>query len=45
MNENLYRLIIDFQDNVQVALRLMHRSGIQMPSSRNEWIESDIPTL
>ncbi|OWF75897.1 hypothetical protein B4903_18725 [Yersinia frederiksenii] len=44
MNENLYRLIVDFQDNVQVALRLMYRSGIKMPSSRNEWIESDIPS-
>jgi len=45
MNENLYRLIIDFQDNVQVALRLMYRSGIKMPSSRDEWIEYDIPSV
>ncbi|MNG70255.1 hypothetical protein D3C73_125650 [compost metagenome] len=43
MNENLYRLIFDFQDKVQVALKLMHRSGIKMPSSRNEWIEYNIP--
>ncbi|MBU4682934.1 hypothetical protein KC222_13055 [Cedecea davisae] len=44
MNENLYRLIVDFQDNVQVALKLMHRSGIQMPSNRYEWVESNIPS-
>ncbi len=42
MNNNLYRLIVDFQDNVQVALKLMYRSGIKMPSSCYEWIESDI---
>lgn len=29
MNNNLYRLIVDFQENVQVALKLMHRSGIK----------------
>ncbi|GKO66481.1 MULTISPECIES: DUF6896 domain-containing protein [Klebsiella] len=45
MNNNLYRLIVDFQDNVQVALKLMHRSGIKMPSSCYEWIESDIPNV
>lgn len=44
MNENLYRLIVDFQDIVQLALRLMHRSGIQMPSSSYGWIEYDIPS-
>lgn len=45
MNENLYRLIADFQDSVQVALKLMHRSGIQMPSSSYGWIKSDIPSV
>ncbi|MHC0735320.1 DUF6896 domain-containing protein [Klebsiella pneumoniae] len=45
MNNNLYRLIVDFQDNVQVALKLMYRSGIKMPSSCYEWIESDIPNF
>ncbi|MCL6358776.1 hypothetical protein EXT49_01765 [Pectobacterium polaris] len=44
MNENLYRLIFYFQDAVQVSLKLMHRSGIKMPSSRYGWIESDIPS-
>lgn len=29
MNEDLYRLIIDFQSNVQSALKSMYRSGIQ----------------
>ena len=45
MNENLYRLIVNFQDSVQVALKLMHRSGIQMPSSSYGWIKSDMPIL
>ncbi|WET42522.1 DUF6896 domain-containing protein [Citrobacter enshiensis] len=43
MNEKLDRLIVDFQERVQDALKLMQRSGIRMPSSRNDWIESDIP--
>lgn len=43
MNENLYRLIIDFQDAVKTALKLMHRSGIKMPSSSYEWIKYNIP--
>ncbi len=43
MNEKLVRLIADFQENVQIALKLMQRSGIQMPFSRNNWIESNIP--
>jgi hypothetical protein len=45
MNENLYRLIIDFQSNVQSALKSMYRSGIQMPSSCYEWLEYHIPIL
>ncbi|WP_370553165.1 hypothetical protein [Edwardsiella tarda] len=45
MNENLYRLIFDFQGSVRIALKLMHRSGIQMPSSSYEWIEFDIPSI
>ncbi|QHM71406.1 DUF6896 domain-containing protein [Mixta intestinalis] len=44
MNENFYLLIVEFQENVQAALKLMYRSGIKMPSSRSEWIESDIPS-
>ncbi len=43
MNEKLVRLIADFQENVHIALKLMQRSGIQMPFSRNDWIESNIP--
>ncbi|HDX9115652.1 DUF6896 domain-containing protein [Klebsiella michiganensis] len=44
MNEKLVRLIVDFQRNVLNALKLMQRSGIRMPLSRNDWIESNIPT-
>lgn len=43
MNEKLVRLIDDFQGNVLNALKLMQRSGIRMPLSRNDWIESNIP--
>lgn len=43
MNEKLVRLIVDFQESVQDALKLMQRSGIRMPPSSNDWIESDIP--
>lgn len=43
MNENLFRLIGDFQDKVHLALKIMYRSGIEMPSSRSKWIESCIP--
>lgn len=43
MNENLYRLIVEFQNNVRTALKLMYRSGIKMPSSRYEWIQYSIP--
>lgn len=43
MNENLYRLIVEFQNNVRTALKLMYRSGIKMPSSSYEWIKYSIP--
>ncbi|MEN4710603.1 DUF6896 domain-containing protein [Pantoea agglomerans] len=44
MKKNLEKLIFDFQESVQIALKIMHRSGIKMPSSRNDWIYLDIPT-
>ncbi|WP_317418757.1 MULTISPECIES: DUF6896 domain-containing protein [unclassified Morganella (in: enterobacteria)] len=43
MNKNLYHLIVEFQNNVRAALKLMYRSGIKMPSSRCEWIQYSIP--
>lgn len=43
MNENLYCLIVEFQNNVRTALKLMYRSGIKMPSSSYEWIKYAIP--
>lgn len=43
MRKNLHRLINDFQSYVHAALKVMYRSGIEMPSSRSQWIESDIP--
>jgi len=43
MNNQLARLILDYQKSVQTAVALMYRSGIQMPSSCADWIETDIP--
>lgn len=43
MDGKLVSLIDDFQENVQIALKLMQRSGIRMPFSRNDWIKSDMP--
>lgn len=44
MSRNLDKLIFDFQESVLLASKLIYRSGIKMPSSRNNWIELDIPT-
>lgn len=44
INEKLVRLIVDFQGKALDALKLMHRSGIRIPFSRNDWIEYNIPT-
>ncbi len=43
MDEGLARLIADFQKNVMAAVQLMYRSGIPLPSSSHNWIETDIP--
>ena len=43
MSENLDKLIFDFQESVLLASKIIYRSGIKMPSSRNNWIELDIP--
>lgn len=45
MDVNFLQLIVDFQNRVQEALKLMQRSGITMPNSSSEWIESDIPLV
>lgn len=42
MNKKLACLIDAYQKNVQSAVVLMQRSGIQMPYSRASWIEMDI---
>lgn len=43
MNNQLARLITDYQTSVRTAVVLMHRSGIPMPFSSASWIEADIP--
>lgn len=45
MNEKLQTLIFDFQDKIQVALKLMQRSGIPMPYSLHDWIELDLSNI
>lgn len=45
MNEKLIRLILDFQESVQEALKLMQRSGIKMPHNRNDWFKSDFSMI
>lgn len=39
----LTRLISDYQNSVHAAVVLMQRSGIPMPFSSADWIETDIP--
>ena len=43
MNKYLAHLIRDYQAKVHEALVLMQRSGIRMPNSSRQWIESDLP--
>ncbi|MBA0195569.1 hypothetical protein H4F51_19700 [Pectobacterium brasiliense] len=43
MNNNLVRLITDYQRKVIEAVTLMQRSGIRMPVSSHDWIFSDVP--
>ena len=42
MNENLGRLISDYQNSVRAALVLMKRSGIPMPDSSTAWAGMEI---
>ena len=43
MDDGFARLIADFQKNVIAAVQLLYRSGIPLPSSSYNWIETDIP--
>ncbi|WP_080407077.1 DUF6896 domain-containing protein [Burkholderia ubonensis] len=43
MNNKLARLICDYQESTRTALVLMQRSGIRMPFSSADWIETEIP--
>lgn len=42
MDSRLTNLINDYQTRVREALTLMQRSGISMPYSSHEWIETDL---
>ncbi|WP_338524256.1 hypothetical protein NUH87_00730 [Pseudomonas batumici] len=43
MNNQLARLISDYQASVRTAVELMQRSGILRPSTCTDWVETDIP--
>lgn len=41
MNEKLGRLIMDYQNKVRAALKVMRKAGIAMPFNYAEWIQAD----
>jgi hypothetical protein len=43
MNNQLAQLISDYQTSVRTALHLMKQSGIPLPSTCLDWVETDIP--
>lgn len=43
MNNNLARLISDYQTSVRAAVELMRQSGIQLPATNVDWAATDIP--
>jgi len=43
MNNQLTRLISDYQASVRAAVELMQQSGIPRPSTCTDWVDADIP--
>lgn len=43
MTHQLTHLICDYQASVRTAVELMQRSGIPLPTSGIDWLETDIP--
>lgn len=43
MNKQLAQLISDYQSAVGTAVSLMQESGIEIPSSRSDWVHLEIP--
>jgi hypothetical protein len=43
MNQNLARLIADYQASVRDAIDLLKKSGIPLPATNTEWTGIDIP--
>ncbi|MEX0161698.1 hypothetical protein MRBLPD1_000152 [Pseudomonas brassicacearum] len=43
MNNQLINLISDYQSSVRTAVELMQQSGIPLPLSCTDWLETDIP--
>ncbi|WP_349736563.1 DUF6896 domain-containing protein [Pseudomonas jessenii] len=44
MNYQLTRLIFDYQASVYAAVELMQRSGVPLPLTRIDWLDTDIST-
>lgn len=44
MNQDLARLIADYQASVRDAVTLLQKSGIPMPATNTEWTGVDIPS-
>jgi hypothetical protein len=45
MNNQLTNLISDYQASVRTAVELMQRSGIPMPLTCTDWIDTNIPEI
>lgn len=43
MDKRLSRLVNDYQASVRLAVEMMHRSGIPLPSTCTDWVATDIP--
>lgn len=43
MNNNLARLISDYQASVRMAVQLMQKSGIRLPATNTDWTATDVP--
>ncbi|UOD32160.1 hypothetical protein INH39_11090 [Massilia violaceinigra] len=43
MNKNLKNLISNYQASVRAAVDIMQRSGIPLPTTSSDWINTDIP--
>ncbi|WP_442783149.1 DUF6896 domain-containing protein [Collimonas fungivorans] len=43
MDKQLKNLVSDYQASVRTAVEIMQRSGIRLPTTCGDWVETDIP--